>query len=93
MILLDTSDKIKLVFGGGIFFIFCAYELVKCGSQLNSNRDNLDTEKGFNAVMDENENSISISLIDRYTDYNGRTFQFETQDGLVVLTDSTNSQL
>ena len=90
---METSDKIKLVVFAGVAIIFGGYELVRCGAQWGSNRDNFDTEKSFNAVMDENENSISISLIDRYSDYNGRTFQFETQDGLIVLTDSMDSQL
>lgn len=87
------SDKIKIGFVGGVFVLSCGYLLIRCGAQWGSNRDNVDTEKSFNAVMDENEDSISISLIDRYSDYNGRTFQFETQDGLVVLTDSMDSQL
>ncbi|HIS39115.1 MAG TPA: hypothetical protein IAB45_06380 [Candidatus Onthousia faecavium] len=43
--------------------------------------------------MDENEDSISISLIQGYSDYSGSTFQFKTRDGLVVLTDSKDSQL
>ena len=87
------SDKIKIGFVGGVLVLSCGYLLIRCGAQWGSNRDNVDTEKSFNAVMDENEDSISISLIDRYSDYNGRTFQFETQDGLVVLTDSMDSQL
>ena len=34
---------------------------------MGSNGDNVDTEKNFNAVIDENESSIS--LIDRYSAY------------------------
>ena len=90
---MDTFDKVKIGFVGGVFVLACGYSLVKCGAQFSGNRDNFDTEKNFNAVMDENENSISISLIDKYSDYNGRTFQFRTQDGLIVLTDSMDSQL
>ena len=89
----DTIDKIKVTVGIGVIVLVCGYNLVRCGSKLSSNRDNLDTEKSFNAVMDENENSISISLIDGYSDYNGSTYQFRTRDGLVVLTDSKDSQL
>ena len=89
----DTLDKIKVTVGIGVIVLVCGYNLVRCGSKLSSNRDNLDTEKSFNAVMDENENSISISLIDGYSDYNGSTYQFRTRDGLVVLTDSKDSQL
>ena len=89
----DTLDKIKVTVGIGVIVLVCGYNLVRCGSRLSSNRDNLDTEKSFNAVMDENENSISISLIDGYSDYNGSTYQFRTRDGLVVLTDSKDSQL
>lgn len=89
----DTIDKIKVTVGIGVIVLVCGYNLVRCGSKLSSNRDNLDTEKSFNAVMDENENSISISLIDGYSDYNGSTYQFRTRDGLVVLADSKDSQL
>lgn len=89
----DALDKIKVTVGIGVIVIVCGYNLVRCGSQLSSNRDNLDTEKKFNAVMDENENSISISLIDGYSDYDGSTYQFRTRDGLVVLADSKDSQL
>ena len=89
----DTLDKIKVTVGIGVIVLVCGYNLVRCGSKLSSNRDNLDTEKSFNAVMDENENSILISLIDGYSDYNGSTYQFRTRDGLVVLTDSKDSQL
>lgn len=89
----DTLDKIKVTVGIAVIVLVCGYNLVRCGSKLSSNRDNLDTEKSFNAVMDENENSISISLIDGYSDYNGSTYQFRTRDGLVVLTDSKDSQL
>ena len=89
----DTLDKIKVTVGIGVIVLVCGYNLVRCGSKLSSNRDNLDTEKSFNAVMDENENSISISLIDGYSDYNGSTYQFRTRDGLVVLADSKDSQL
>lgn len=89
----DTLDKIKVTVGIAVIVLVCGYNLVRCGSKLSSNRDNLDTEKSFNAVMDENENSISISLIDGYSDYNGSTYQFRTRDGLVVLADSKDSQL
>ena len=67
----DTLDKIKVTVGIGVIVLVCGYNLVRCGSKLSSNRDNLDTEKSFNAVMDENENSISISLIDGYSNYIG----------------------
>ena len=90
---MDTFDKIKVVFVGGLVVFACGYTLVKCSALSNSNRDN-NIEKKFNAVMDENENSISISLIDGYSNYIGSsTYQFRKRDGLIVLADSKDSQL
>lgn len=90
---MKTSEKIQLVVYGGVFVLVLGYNLVDCNAKVKSNRDNFDTEKYFNAVMDEDENSISISIINGYSDYSGSTFQFRTKDGLVVLTDSKDSQL
>lgn len=90
---MDTFEKVKTGFCVVGFVGICGYILVDCSAKLDSNRDNFDTEKYYNAVMDENENSISISLIQGYTDYSGSTFQFVTNDGLIVLTDSKDSQL
>lgn len=61
--------------------------------KINSNRDKLDTEKAFNMAIEETRNTVSLVNIKNYTDYTGDTVEFETYDGLRVLTSVVNTSL
>lgn len=66
--------------------------LTKCSSQLSSNRDNIDTEKCFNFIIDYNGEGTSIVKVDSYSDYKGASLEFKTQDGLQILTGLHSSE-
>lgn len=86
---LDLKDKLSLLVIGGVIVV----GTIKGCSKLNSNRDNFDTVKEFNAVIDYNEYGTSIAKIDSYTDYKGSTVEYVTSDGLEILTGLNNVQL
>lgn len=69
------------------------FSLAKCGAQLTSNRDNIDTEKSFNFIIDYNGEGTSIVKVDSYSDYRGETVEFRTQDGLQVLSGLHSSEI
>ena len=60
---MKTSEKIQLVVYGGVFVLVLGYNLVDCNAKVKSNRDNFDTEKYFNAVMDEDD-KVQLSIED-----------------------------
>ena len=78
---LPLSAKIYIATIVGVITL----SLTKCGAQLTSNRDNIDTEKSFNFIIDYNGEGTSIVKVDSYSDYRGETVEFTTQDGLQVL--------
>ena len=82
----DTGASVSGKVYVGILVGVLGLTLVKCGAQLTSNRDNLDTEKSFNYVIDYNGEGTSIVKVERYSDYRGESVEYMTQDGLQVLT-------
>ena len=82
----DTGASVSSKVYIGILTGVLGLTLVKCGAQLTSNRDNLDTEKSFNYIIDYNSEGTSIVKVDSYSDYRGESVEFATQDGLQVLT-------
>lgn len=66
---------------------------LKSCSKLSSNRDNFDTVKEFNAVIDYNKEGTMIAKVNSYSDYQGEVVEYSTADGLQVLTGVQNVQL
>lgn len=87
------KDRVVSVLTIGVVVVFVGMWGLKGCAKLSSNRDNVDTEKYFNVAMDENEDAISIALINSYSDYEGGCVQFQTQDNLIVLGSSKDTQL
>lgn len=87
------SEKGIFIVEAGVVLVALAVGLAKCGSKLGSNRDNIDTEKAFNFIIDHNQKGISLVKIDSYSNYKGQTVEFTTQDGLQVLSGIDYSEL
>lgn len=65
-----------------------ALQLTACG-----NTDMIDTVKNYNVAVEPTEDTISMMVIAKYYDYEGEQVQLITQDGLVVLTSTKNTEL
>ncbi len=50
------------------------------------NKQVVDLNKSFNVVVEANEDNVSLVAVKYYSDYKGTQSQFETEDGLRVLT-------
>lgn len=85
----SIKKKVGIVVAVGVMG---AYALKSC-AVLGGNTDIIDTKKSFNIAIDENDDAISITNITSYNDYNGSQVQFTTQDNLVVLTSTIDTQL
>lgn len=57
------------------------------------NKQVLDFNKSFNVVVEPNGDSISVVGIKNYNDYSGTQVQFETVDGLRVLSSTHQAQM
>lgn len=57
------------------------------------NKQLVDLNKNFNAVAEVNGDCVSVLGIEKYSDYSGSQVQFVTNDGLVVLTSTHQTQL
>jgi len=57
------------------------------------NKQVLDFNKSFNVVVEPNGDSISVVGIQNYCDYEGSQVQFETVDGLRVLSSTHQAQM
>ena len=91
------GEKIKLFVAGTIVVVSVGVALYNMiGStigKIDSNRDLVDTEKSFNIVLEKTPQAVSIVKIKNYSDYQGNTVEFETEDGLRVLTSLENCSL
>lgn len=87
------SEKTVLVLAGLVIVGGVIVGLVECNAKLKSNRDIIDTEKGFNVAIDYAYNGVSVVIMDDYSDYTGITAEYVTQDGLQVLTGINNVEL
>ena len=86
----DSVDKAKLTVSLLTLGGFLVVGGVKSCSKFNSNRDNFDTVKEFNAVIDYNGEGTMIAKVDNYSDYSGEVVEYSTADGLQVLTGVQN---
>ncbi len=89
----DLGDKIKT----GVAVITCigvigalgygGYVLVgHISGQIGSNHEVLDLKKNFNVIIEQTPNTVSVVKVLNFTDYQGNTVEFETCDGLRVVT-------
>lgn len=62
--------------------------LTGCG-----NKQVLDFNKSFNVALETNNGYLSIAAIKEYSDYSGDQVQFRTEDGLLVLSSTHQTQL
>lgn len=85
--------EVKTKIGIGIISIGIGMTVMKSCAAVGGNKDIIDTKKSFNIALDENDDAISITNITSYNDYEGSQIQFTTQDNLVVLTSTINTQL
>lgn len=86
---IDLETKIKI----GVLAVIIGFVGLKGCAAVNGNMEILDTKKSFNIALDDNEDAVSITNISSYTDYSGTQAQFVTQDGLIVLTSTIDTQL
>ena len=66
------------------------YHLVK---KFAGNRQTFDFDKSFNVAIEQNDDNVSVVGIKSYADYEGSQIQFKTQDDLLVLTSTHQTQL
>lgn len=85
--------EVKTKIGIGIISIGIGMAVMKSCAAVGGNKDIIDTKKSFNIALDENDDAVSITNITSYNDYEGSQIQFTTQDNLVVLTSTINTQL
>lgn len=57
------------------------------------NKQIVDFNKQFNVAIESNNGYVSIVAIDTYSDYSGDQVQFITEDGLLVLTSTHQTEL
>lgn len=89
----SKSANAKLVAGGVFFFGFLSFGVIKSCATLNGNKDIVDTNKDFNIAIDYTGKGVSLVKINRYSDYQGQTIEYVTEDNLVILTGLTNTEL
>ena len=77
----------------GQAFIALALTSTLTLSMTGCNKQVLDFNKAFNVAVEPNGDSISVVGIVNYNDYNGTQVQFETADGLRILSSTHQLQL
>ena len=88
----DKEDilRIGLVIGVGAVTVgVISYGGLKLVGKLG----NIDLNKSFNIAIEDTKNTVSVVYIKNYTDFKGDTVEFETQDGLRILTSIVNTSL
>ncbi|MBS7021177.1 MAG: hypothetical protein KH135_04865 [Firmicutes bacterium] len=68
--------------------VLSSITLVGCG-----NKELIDFNKNFNAIVEINDEVVSIAGIKEYADYDGTQVQIVTDDGLRILTSTHQTQL
>ena len=86
----DFGDKVKVVLAVGTCVAvlgFGGYALVgSVVGQIGSNHEVIDLKKNFNVIIEKTPNTVSVVKVNSFTDYQGNTVEFETSDGLRVIT-------
>ncbi len=84
---MENISRRKRIYSG-VLASLLTLQLTACG-----NADMLDTVKNYNVAVETTDDTVSMFIIDKYYDYEGEQFQLVTQDGLVILTSSKNTEL
>lgn len=67
--------------------------LITLTSLTGCNKQVIDFNKSFNVVVEKNSDNISVMGISKYADYNGSQVQYITEDGLIILSSTLQTQL
>lgn len=67
--------------------------LITLTSLNGCNKQVIDFNKSFNIVVEKNFDNVSVVGISQYSDYNNSQIQFVTEDGLLVLSSTSQTQL
>ncbi len=67
--------------------------LITLTSLNGCNKQLIDFNKSFNIVVEKNFDNVSVVGISQYCDYNNSQIQFVTEDGLLVLSSTSQTQL
>ena len=62
-------------------------------STIGCNKQMIDLNKAYNVVVEQNNDNLSVVGISSYSDYDGTQVQFVTEDKLVVLSSTLQTQL
>jgi len=62
-------------------------------STIGCNKQIIDLNKAYNVVIEQNNDNLSVVGISNYSDYDGTQVQFVTEDKLVVLSSTLQTQL
>jgi hypothetical protein len=81
---LKVTNKIKIL---GLTTTISVITLSGCNRQI------ADFNKEFNVVVEKNNETIQTIGIKKYSDYEGSQVQFITEDGLIVLSSTYQTQL
>ena len=94
---IDKAEKVKnvVIVAACIgTLIYTGYVIVRSiGGQIGSNHEFIDTKKNFNVIIEQTPNTVSVVKVLNFTDYLGNTVEFETCDGLRVITSIENGTL
>lgn len=86
----DTTNKIKVgvaVTAAVAILGYGGYVVVgSISGQIESNHEVIDLKKNFNVIIEQTPNTVSLVKVANFTDYQGNTVEFETCDGLRVIT-------
>ena len=86
----DFRDKVKIGVSIAAVAAMLGYGgFVLVGSisgQIGSNHEVVDLKKNFNVYIEQTPNTVSLVKVANFTDYQGNTVEFETCDGLRVIT-------
>lgn len=86
----DTTNKIKVgvaVTAAVAILGYGGYVVVgSISGQIGSNHEVIDLKKNFNVIIEQTPNTVSLVKVANFTDYQGNTVEFETCDGLRVIT-------
>ena len=93
---MDRWEKVVTVWGATTAIVTLGgtiYIVRDTIGKLGSNRDKIDTEKAFNIVLEKTPYAVSVVKIKNYSDFKGNSVEFETEDGLRILTSVENCSL
>jgi hypothetical protein len=86
----EVKEKIKIgviVTTAAALLGYGGYVVVgSISGQIGSNHEVIELKKNFNVIIEQTPNAVSVVKVANFTDYQGNTVEFETCDGLRVIT-------